>query len=956
MDFKSIEEKWQKYWAEQKVFEPEIDKNKQAFYIQAAYPYPSGAMHIGHARTYTVSDIIAKYNMLKGKNVLMPMGWHVSGTPVIAAVEALQRGDEKTVKMFTERFHIPKEDLKYLTASPESFVEYMINKAKYGYKAGFKKLGLGIDWRRELKTIDEQYQRFIEWQYKKLYAKGYIRKGHYPVRYCPNCRNPVGDHDLSEGEGLGIQEFTLLKFRLPDGKYLIAATLRPETVFGQTNIWIRPDLEYVIIKVEKEEWIASQEFFEKFQHQKPGIEKLGTIKGSELIGKEVLAPGIERKIPVLPASFCDPKTGTGIVTSVPSDAPIDYIALRDLQNDEGLMKKYHLDVEKVKAIKPIPIIKTPELGELAAIKVCEELKIKNQSEEKKLEEAKKLVYKLGFHKGVMNENCGKYANMPVNKAKELVKKELIEKHEATKFYELEGRAVCRCGTEVTVRVLEDQWFVAYSDPKWKEEAKKTLAKMHIVPELFRTQYENVFEWLEDKPCTRSKGLGTKFPWQKELVLEPLADSTIYMAYFTIAHLIKNVPAEKLEEEVFDYIFLNKGNASELAKKYHLDEKLLKEMRESFDYWYPLAYNASAIELIPNHMSFSIFQHTAIFPAEKRQLGTLNLGMVVLEGRKMSSSKGNVVLINDLCDALGSDFVRFFLMNFVEPWEEMNWQQREVEKGISRLKRFIGEIFNIAENVSSGKLKLEEMDCIEKWFYSKINGKIKEYMQAMGNIELRRALQAISFQLMKDLAWYNKRKMRTSKELNYYFVKNFALCIAPFMPHIAEELWHKIGNKESVFKAKLPEKLETDAKAEQGEELIMNIVADINQVKKLAKLEKPNKIVLYTASAWKYRLLELLQQKLSEPNVSEAIKIAMADSEIKSKGNLAVNVARQLASKIIELKDKQIIDEFKVLNEAKHFLEKTFGCELIVEKEEKVTYDPKGKARNALPFKPAIYME
>ncbi|MBW1936436.1 MAG: class I tRNA ligase family protein, partial [Deltaproteobacteria bacterium] len=179
MDFKSMEEKWQKYWAEQKVFEPEIDKNKQAFYIQAAYPYPSGAMHIGHARTYTVSDIIAKYNMLKGKNVLMPMGWHVSGTPVIAAVEALQRGDEKTVKMFTERFHIPKEDLKYLTASPESFVEYMINKAKYGYKAGFKKLGLGIDWRRELKTIDEQYQRFIEWQYKKLYAKGYIRKGHY---------------------------------------------------------------------------------------------------------------------------------------------------------------------------------------------------------------------------------------------------------------------------------------------------------------------------------------------------------------------------------------------------------------------------------------------------------------------------------------------------------------------------------------------------------------------------------------------------------------------------------------------------------------------------------------------------------------------------------------------------------------------------------------------------------
>jgi leucyl-tRNA synthetase len=955
MDFKAIEQKWQKYWNECKVFEPEIDKSKEAFYIQVAYPYPSGAMHIGHARTYTVSDAVAKYNMLRGKNVLMPMGWHVSGTPVIAAVEALQRGDKKTVKIFTENFHIPKEDLKYLTKGPESFVDYMVNKAKYGYKSGFKKLGLGIDWRRELTTIDKQYQRFIEWQYKKLYAKGYIKKGRYPVRYCPNCKNPVGDHDLSEGEGLGIQEFTLLKFRLPDGKYLVAATLRPETVFGQTNIWIRPDVEYVVIKVDNEHWIASNEFFEKFKQQNQGIEKVGSIKGSELIGKEVLAPGIERNIPVLPTSFCNPKTGTGIVTSVPSDAPIDYIALKDLQNDEKLMKKYRLDVEKIKAIEPIPIIKTSELGEFAAVKVCEELKIKNQSEAEKLEEAKKLVYKLGFHKGVMNENCGKYANMPVNKAKELVKKELIESGKATRFYELEGRIVCRCGTACVVRILEDQWFVTYSNPEWKEEAKKTLANMRIVPELYRTQYEKVFDWLEDKPCTRSKGLGTKFPWQKDLVLEPLADSTIYMAYFTIAHLIKKVPAEKLEEEVFDYIFLNKGSASELAKKYGLDEKLLKEMRESFDYWYPLAYNASAIELIPNHMSFSIFQHAAIFPPEKRQLGTLNLGMVVLEGRKMSSSKGNVILINDLCEALGTDFVRFFLVNIVEPWEEMNWKQREVEKGLARLKRFIDDLFKLTENVSTD-FNTQAMDRAERWFYSRFNSRIEEYLQAMEKIELRRALQSISFQLMKDFVWYNRRKSRENKGLNYYFIKNWALCIAPFMPHLAEELWHKLGNKESIFKARLPEKLEIDKKAELEEELIVSTVNDINEIKKLAKLEKPKKIVLYTASEWKSKLFELLKEKLSEPNASEAIRIAMSDPEIKSKGNIAVNIARQFASKLSEFGQREHIDEFAVLNDAKQFLAKTFDCEIIIQKEDEVSYDPKGKAKNALPFKPAIYME
>lgn len=955
MSFSEIEQKWQSEWRHSHLFEPSTDANKKPFYIQVAYPYPSGAMHIGHARTYTVTDIVAKYHLLKGYNVLMPMGWHVSGTPVIASVEALKGGDEKTIKMFTETFKIPKKDLEQLK-SPETYVEYMVNKAEYGYKAGFNKLGLGIDWRRELKTIDPQYKKFIEWQYKKLYDKGYIKKGKYPVRYCPKDDNPVGDHDLLEGEGIGIQEFTILKFRLDDGKFVVAATLRPETVFGQTNLWLGSEVEYAIIKIGEEEWIGSKEFFEKLKEQKKGIEIIGTIKGSELVGKTALAPGIDRKIPILPSFFCDTRTGTGIVTSVPSDAPIDYIAMVDLQKDKELIKEFGLDEKMVLSLKVIPIIKTEEFGEESAVSIVEKLGIKNQFDPK-LEEAKKIVYKLGFHKGIMNKNCGKYAGMPVSEAKEQVKKELIEQGKADRFYELEGRVVCRCGTECVVRVLEDQWFVAYSDPEWKKESKKTLEKMRIVPELFRTQYENVFNWLDDKPCTRSKGLGTQFPWQREKIIEPLGDSTIYMAYFTISHLIKNIPAEKLNERVFDFIFLGKGRPEEIAKENGIDKRLLAEMHREFDYWYPLAYNTSAIELIPNHMSFSIFQHTAIFPLKKRQLGTLNLGMLVLEGKKMSSSKGNVILINDLCERIGADYVRFFLMNSVEPWEEMDWKQREIEKGIEKLNSFIESMKKkAAETRDSGELEETKLDQAERWLLNSFHKRLNSYLDSMEKIMLRSALQEISFKLAKEIQWFERRKSRENKGLYLYIIENWVRCIAPFMPHIAEEIWrNKLKRKDSVFRASLPEKKKTDSKADSSELLIRTVVSDVRNIQRITGKTKLKRVKLFVASPWKWLVLDSIKG-IERPDFNLALREAMKNSEIKARGKEAVNVVKRLSGKIMELKSVERINESETLETAKDFLGREFGCRVEVVEEKNTEKEFKQRAASALPLKPAIFLE
>ncbi len=980
IDFNALADKWQKRWSEKRIYEPEIEKKRKPFYIQVAYPYPSGAMHIGHARTYTVTDIVARYKRLRGFNSLMPMGWHVSGTPVIASVELIRAGDPQTIKKIVENFRIPERDLKQL-GTPEGFVDYFVNRAKTGYKAGFNALGLGIDWRRELTTMDKQYNKFIEWQYRKLYKKGYISKGKYPVRWCQKDRNAVGDHDLVEGEGTGIAEMTLLKFKLSDGRFLVAATLRPETVFGQTNLWIDAETDYAVAQIGKEKWIISSECAEKLDLQKKKAKITGMVKGAELIGKHAVAPGINRSIIILPASFCDPKIGTGIVTSVPSDAPADWIALRDLQQSKELCKRHGFDFSEISKIKPIPIIKTERLGELAAITVCEQLGIKSQSEHEKLEQAKKIVYREGFHLGTMGENCGKYAGMKVEKAKELVGKELIKKGQADVFYEMEGTATCRCGTRIVVALLEDQWFVKYGSQKWKREAKKTLSRMQTVPGLYRQQYEHVFDWLEDKPCTRSKGLGTKFPWDKTKIIEPLGDSTIYMAYFTISHIIKTIPAEKLNDAVFDYVLLGKGNAAAIAKKTKVPEERLREMRANFDYWYPLAFNTSAIELIPNHMSFSIFQHAAIFPPAKRQLGTLNLGMLVIEGQKMASSKGNVVLIEDISKRIGPDMVRFFLMNFNEPWQEVNWKQRDVEVGLRTVAAFTEWLVEAAKKGDiAGEISEKTLSSAEKWVLNRLNRRSNAFGEAMDAFELRKALQEVPFGLIRDLKWFERRaSAATAKGAPYAgssqkgepepssqkaaverkIAETCALLLAPFMPHLCEEVWEALGNsaKGFVAEAMLSGKAKVDEQLDAAESLVESVVADTLEIKKLIKMEKPKKIMLYVAPQWQWEALPALLSACSErPDFGTAMKAVMKHEKARSAGKAAEVFAKAVLKRLAEYRGAKRIDEFAALEGAKDFLARETGAEIIVQRADSAAYDPAGKAKNAMPLKPAIYVE
>ena len=228
-----MESKWQKKWAEAKAYESEPGGAKDKYFVNCPYPYMNGYLHLGHAFTYLRADMVSRYQRMQDKNVLFPFAFHCTGTPIVAAAQRVEEGEETQIKALKQMGLSDTLIKKF--SKPEEWTKHFPDKAIQD----LKKFGTSIDWLRSfIKTsLNPPYDAFIRWQFNRLLAGEYLIKGSFPVVWCPKRGTVVGDHDRLSGEGETPQEYTLLKFK-GDEDYLVAATLRPETVFGQTNIWI----------------------------------------------------------------------------------------------------------------------------------------------------------------------------------------------------------------------------------------------------------------------------------------------------------------------------------------------------------------------------------------------------------------------------------------------------------------------------------------------------------------------------------------------------------------------------------------------------------------------------------------------------------------------------------------------------------------------------------------------
>jgi len=958
-DFKVIEEKWLERWERDKIFEPEPD-NRKKFLITFPFPYMSGPLHTGHLYTSIRADTYARYKRMRGYNVLYPWAWHWTGEPITGMVKRIIAKDSAMLHVILNIDKVPPEEVQKFT-DPVYVAQYYTQRGKHD----LKRLGLSIDWRREFTTTSYNigFNKFVEWQFRKLRSMNYITIASHPVVWCPRDQSPTGDHDRLAGEGVSPEKYYLMKFKMND-TYLVAATFRPETIFGVTNIWINPNATYAVCKVNNEQWIVSKETIQKLTEQNRSVVLIKEIKGEELIGKTVMEPINNRKIYILPASFVDPWIGTGVVYSVPAHAPYDWLALRDLKNKKELLKN-NLDPNIIDQITPISIIRIEGFGEYPAIEIVDKMNVSDQMDPK-AEEATRIIYKEEFHKGMMKENCGKYANLLVKDAKERVVNDLYSQHIIDYLYDLTEPVICRCGTRCIVKILNDQWFLKYSDAGWKSKARECVMSMNVYPEDARNWLLNTIDWLEDKACARRSGLGTPLPWAKEWIIEPLSDSTIYMVFYMISKYINEgvLDPNKLNDTFFDYVVLGKGNVEQVSKETGIDTNLIERIRKDILYWYPVDMRVSGKDLLSNHLAFFIFHHVALFEKNMWPRGIAANGFVTINGQKLSKSKGIIVTISDAVNKYGSDAVRLFMLSAAEDLDDPDWSDKGVNETLENIKKLYTMIFNIIEE--NKKIDNLEIRPIDKWLLSTLQKRIKQVTEYMENFKLRNATVTAVYEVWNDLKWYLRRTEIPNKSVLKEFIETWIKLIAPFTPFIAEELWEHLGNKGYVSLAQWPEpnnKL-IDETSELIEEQVKIIMQDINTIL-TQYTAKISKIYVYLPSEWKYQIASIIGKQLSTGSDPRSlIKDLMKEPTYKAMSKTLVSFINKFIETYWTLSElhKKMIDKSKVIDKEalesmKKLIKGEFNADLIIDSEDNPNiYDPTKKSARALPFKPAIYVE
>ncbi|AMD21140.1 HEL141Cp [Eremothecium sinecaudum] len=935
----------------------ELQKKYPKFMSSMAYPYMNGVLHAGHCFTLSKVEFSIGFERMNGKRALFPLGFHCTGMPILACADKLKReaemfGEDFANAAVEEEDEEEVPEVKEEKPDSEDVTKFKAKKSKAAAKKGSGKyqfeimlqlgipreevikfadaqywltyfpplceqdctdFGSRIDWRRSFITTDMNpyYDAFIRWQMNKLKATKKVKFGERYTIYSEKDGQACMDHDRQSGEGVTPQEYVGIKIEViefaPEAKeiidavdaldrskkiYFVAATLRPETMYGQTCCFVSPKIEYGIFDAGDSYYITTERAFKNMSYQKltpvrGRYEAITTVLGSKFVGSRIHAPlSAYPELRILPMETVISTKGTGVVTCVPSNSPDDYITTLDLRNKAAY---YGIDPSWV-SYDAVPIITTEKYGDMIAKAVCEEYKIRSPKETVLLAEAKKHAYKEDFYTGTMI--CGPYKGEKVEAAKTKVKNDLIREGLAFVYNEPESLVVSRSGDECIVS-LEDQWYVDYGEPTWRALAEECLQQMCLFSPEVKNAFEGVLGWLKNWAVSRTYGLGTKLPWDEKYLVESLSDSTIYQAFYTIAHLLFSdyyghklgplgIRADQLTDEVFDYIF---QHATDVPKT-EIPVRALNILRREFEYFYPLDVSISGKDLIPNHLTFFIYTHVALFPRKFWPRGIRANGHLMLNNAKMSKSTGNFMTLKQIVEKFGADASRIALADAGDTVEDANFDEANANAAILRLfnlKEWAHEIVGDLENLRTGPIS----EFFDVAFENEMNALIEETYRQYELTNYKGALKSGLFDYQASRDYYREACGVMHRDLVLRYIETQALMLAPIAPHFAEYIYRQVlGNQMSVHVTSFPRASKpVDAGALSALEYLRDIQRAIRESEGQALKKKkgkgsdvdptrPAKLCMYIAESfpeWQTRYIDLVrdlfeQQSLQDNNV------------------------------------------------------------------------------------------
>jgi len=785
-DPQRIERKWQRLWDKKGIFSAKDFSKKKKFYILDMFPYPSAeGLHVGHPRGYVATDIFAHLMRRKNFNVLHPMGWDAFGLPTENYAIKTGIHPEITTRKNVERI---KEQLKMI--------------------------GLGYDWSREINTTDPEYYKITQKIFLLLYKMGLAYEAVLPINFCPSCKTGLANEEVINGKcercgtevkkkdlrqwvlkitayadrllkdldlldwpekikemqrnWIGRSEGWEIEFRIQNSEFKIPVfTTRVDTLFGCTYLVVAP--EYPILEKLKDK-ISNFKFVEgyiKEAKKKLERERISEVKekiGIELKGIKAINPVNGREIPIFVADYVLSHYGTGAVMAVPCHD----------QRDFDFARKYNLPM--IEVIKPY-------------------------QEKKELPKEAPLIISNGRYQNAYEGegfliNSGRFTGMKSEEARDEIGKFLAKKNLAKKavYFKLRDWIFSRqryWGEPIPIIYCRKCWENSkFQIPNSKRKLKLNYdytiidgKEYMIVPVSekdlplklpFVKKYQPtgtgesplaaISEWVNTK-CPKCGG-----PAKRETNTMPqwAGSCWYYLAYVMLGN--QKSPKESLRDPT--------GQAKIKNQKFVWD-------KEKINYWLPVDLYVGGAEHAVLHLLYARFWTKVLYDAgwikfKEPFLKLRNQGLILApDGQKMSKSRGNVINPDPLIEKYGADAFRLYEM-FMGPFSEpINWNT----KGLIGMKRFLDKVWNLFGKEKSVIL-IEEDREIEKL----VHKTIKKVTEDIENFRFNTAVSALMI-LVNELQ---------NRNYGIWHLKTLLLLLAPFTPHISEELWQQYFVKTLTF--------------------------------------------------------------------------------------------------------------------------------------------------------------